>query len=202
MSVSTKKSEKPRTKEDLAVYRESVKKGESLRAIRRELGEQVRARGASSVLVDASDAEMRVANMATALTADPATNLATVSIAELEPRLAEQIAAADRAIGSWEAAHARVLNVVERELYESDYAEAHRQLRRAIVRAVLALRKAFDDEQQFAIEMHQAGALANVTQGYRLFANFSSAAKLPHAIRGMNLPGFIASNKNLLNGDN
>jgi hypothetical protein len=202
MSVSTKKSEKPRTKEDLAVYCESVAKGESLRAIRRELGERVRARGASSVLVDASDAEMRVSNMASALANDPSTNLATVSIAELEPRLAEQIAAADRAIASWEAEHQRVLNAVERELYGSDYAETHRQKRRAIVEAVLALRKAFDDEQAFAIEMHEAGALVNVTQGYRLFANFSSAAKLPHAIRGMNLPGFIVSNKNLLNGDN
>ena len=108
----------------------------------------------------------------------------------------ERVAACDKAIEEHDRKTRSLEIKIAAELYESDFAETHRQAHRRIVEAALELKAAFDDELKLAYQIFQAGALTEMHN--RLWLNLSACAQLRTLLTGMNATAFRQCNANLL----
>ena len=121
-------------------------------------------------------------------TATPETNPATVW---------ERQEAIQTAMRTHETDMQRLRFNLVHEIYKV-WEQEHLDARKRIAAAVVELKTSWDSELLLAHSMHAAGALTSALPGNRLLCNFSNCGPLPSVLQGMNLQGFIATNKNLL----
>jgi hypothetical protein len=192
-------TKKCRRAEDVDVLRQSIAHGEALRNRRKALGDKMReadVNGGVFVSEQCSKIDSMARAVLSEVTGEPE-QVTAVSRASLE----DEIAACDRAIEQWQRRHEAIQRDTAAMLWREDYEQSDFEIRRDIVRALVAA-----GEGELKLRAHRAaasrvGALPCNANCLPLY-NASSCAKLPMALQTLanQLGAFKQTNANLLNG--
>jgi len=199
MPVLTKKPTSnpaaPRRLEDCPAWQQGLTMKARLEDEERAILEKQRN---TASVIEPSDQERRITAMATRLLTGSTSDASAVPT-EDATSLAEQRKAVQEAIQQHTVQMRRLHIDLSAELYRTAWAEEHLAARKRIVQGIIALKEAFDVEQQVAGEMRTAG-LANelIGLGYRLLFNTSCCPQILTVFRNLRLPDFRRCNQNLL----